>query len=160
MMWRKAGFEESLVLPAKQDQNEMGGLQNEIGFGVHHVHEHVVVHYVGSTSNSQCWNDIVEWNKQTRKQADGRQSEAEKNEVQNEIKTGSDPTPTRHQTSHCRTKSQNLRNEIKRRRRDSLELLYWAHIINESRSHVFHRTHTHLEGSHPKCRMECFIVWS
>jgi len=35
MMWRKAGFEESLVLPAKQDQNEMGGLQNEIGFGVH-----------------------------------------------------------------------------------------------------------------------------
>ena len=25
MMWRKAGFEESLVSPAKRDQNEMGG---------------------------------------------------------------------------------------------------------------------------------------
>ena len=29
MMWPMAGFEESLVSPAKRDQNEMGGLQNE-----------------------------------------------------------------------------------------------------------------------------------
>ena len=48
-MWRKADFVEMLVSPAKRDQNEMGGLQNEIGFG---VYEHVVVHYLGSTYDS------------------------------------------------------------------------------------------------------------
>ena len=49
MMWRMAGFEESLVSPAKLDQNEMGDAQNEIGFDVHHVYEHIVVHYLDST---------------------------------------------------------------------------------------------------------------
>ena len=32
MMWRMAGFGESLVSPAKRDQNEMGGLQKRHRF--------------------------------------------------------------------------------------------------------------------------------
>ena len=32
MIWRIAGFEEMLVSPAKQDQNEMGGLQKRDRF--------------------------------------------------------------------------------------------------------------------------------
>ena len=39
-----AGFEELLVSPANRDQNE-------IGFDVHHVNEHVVVHYLESRFN-------------------------------------------------------------------------------------------------------------
>jgi len=42
-MWHQAGFEEMLVSPAKGNQNEMGGLQNEIGFDVHHIYEHIDV---------------------------------------------------------------------------------------------------------------------
>ena len=47
-MWCKAGFEESLVSPAKGDQNEMGDSKNGIGFDAHHVYEH----YLGSTCDS------------------------------------------------------------------------------------------------------------
>ena len=39
MMWRMAGFEESLVSSTTRGQNEMGGLQKEIGFDVHHLYE-------------------------------------------------------------------------------------------------------------------------
>ena len=48
-MWHQAGFKESLVSPAKRDG---GDSKNEIGFDVHHIYEHVVVHFLVSTYRS------------------------------------------------------------------------------------------------------------
>ncbi len=50
-MWRLAGFEQMLVSPAKRDHNEMGGLQKEIGFDVHHVYE----------QNETWWKSAKTW---------------------------------------------------------------------------------------------------
>ena len=82
---------------------------------------------------------VPEWCSRMKTSRQGNRQLADKvrrkNEVQNEIKTRSDPTPTRHPASHCLMveKFQNLRYEIKTRQGDSLHLLYWAHRINKSR---------------------------
>ena len=69
MMWRKAGFEKSLVSPAKRDQNEMGGIQNRIG-DVHHVYEHVGVHYYTTASARMMYGTMKPSRQGNRQMAD------------------------------------------------------------------------------------------
>ncbi len=56
LMKRRCGVKHGLRNRWFHLQNEIktrwGDSENEIGFDVHHVYEHVVVHYLGSTYDS------------------------------------------------------------------------------------------------------------
>ena len=110
-MKRRCGVKQGLRNRWFHLQNEIktrwGDSKNEIGFD---VYEHVVVHYLGSTYDSSAsarmiYIYIVDYSRiKTSRQGNRQMADkvTEKNEVQNEIKTRSGSTPTRHPTSHCR----------------------------------------------------------
>ena len=91
-------------------QNEIktrwGDSKNEIGFDVYHIYEHVVINFLGSTYDIPQL--VLEWYSRIKTKADKETGRwptkwGGKKRDQNEIRTRSDPTPTRHPTSHCRT---------------------------------------------------------